>query len=152
MRKNEHYGFAAIGLHCPRNPLNVGSVLRAASCFGVAMVALTGRRYEAQRTDTARAHLDIPLLQVDDLRHVIPFDCVAVAVERRPDAIALPAYQHPARAFYVFGPENGDLGAEVLQWCRDTVEIPTHHSLNLAAAVNIVLYDRLAKSQIRSTD
>ena len=139
-------GYAAIGLHNPAELLNVGAALRAAACFDVALVAIAGRRYASQRTDTARAYLDIPLLQVDDLHEVIPFDCVPVAVERRDAAALLPDYEHPARAFYVFGPEDGDLGRSVLAWCRDVIAIPSHHSLNLAAAVNIVLYDRLAKA------
>lgn len=146
MRRVDATGYAAVGLHNPRNPLNVGSVLRAVSCFDVSLVALTGRRYHAQRTDTARSHLRIPILHVDNLRDVIPFDCVPVAVERRADACPLPQYVHPDRAFYVFGPEDGSLGPDILTWCRDIVTIPTHYSLNLAAAVNIVLYDRLAKS------
>ena len=145
MRKTDHPGYAAIGLFNPRNPLNVGAVLRAASCFNVSLVALTGRRYKKQRTDTTKSYLHIPVLQVEDLRHVVPYDCVPVAVERRADAIPLPDFNHPARAFYIFGPEDGTLGPQVLQWCRDVVQIPTLYSLNLAAAVNIVLYDRLAK-------
>lgn len=145
MRKQDHPGFAAVGLHNPKNPLNVGAVLRAASCFGVSMIAVTGRRYEAQKTDTAQTHLQIPLLRVENLRDVIPFDCVPVAVERRADAIPLPHYVHPDRAFYIFGAEDGDLGSDILGWCRDAVTIPTDYSLNLAAAVNIVLYDRIAK-------
>ena len=146
MRKTDHSGYAAIGLHNPRNPLNVGGALRAASCFGASLVVLSGRRYKVQRTDTARTHLDIPLLQVNNLHEAIPYDCVPVAVERKADAIPLPDYHHPLRAFYVFGPEDGELGNAVLRWCRDVVQVPTLYSLNLAAAVNIVLYDRLAKS------
>jgi tRNA(Leu) C34 or U34 (ribose-2'-O)-methylase TrmL len=84
---------------------------------------------------------------------VIPYDCVPVAVERRADAQPLPEYVHPDRAFYIFGPEDGSLGPDVLRWCRDLVVIPTEYSLNLAAAVNIVLYDRIAKlSQMRPPD
>jgi tRNA(Leu) C34 or U34 (ribose-2'-O)-methylase TrmL len=138
-------GYAAIGLHRPKVLRNVGGVLRAAYAFGAAMVAVAGARYKVQSTDTGNAYLHLPLLQVDDLRAIIPFDCIPVAVERRADAIPLPVYHHPERAFYVFGPEDGDLGARVFEWCRDIVVIPSHDSLNLAAAVNIVLYDRLAK-------
>ena len=138
-------GYAAIGLYNPKNPHNVGGVLRAAYCFGAALVAITGIRYRVQSTDTADAYRHIPLLQVDDLHQVVPYDCVPVAVERRDDATPLPDYDHPQRAFYIFGPEDGDLGINVLPWCRDLVYIPTHHSLNLAATVNIVLYDRLMK-------
>jgi tRNA(Leu) C34 or U34 (ribose-2'-O)-methylase TrmL len=138
-------GYAAIGLHNPKNLHNVGGALRAASCFGVALVVIAGTRYRAQRADTARTYLHLPVLQVGDLHPVIPYDCVPVAVERHPAAVSLVTYVHPPRAFYVFGPEDGDLGHAVLSWCRDAVYIPSAHSLNLAAAVNIVLYDRLAK-------
>jgi tRNA(Leu) C34 or U34 (ribose-2'-O)-methylase TrmL len=146
MRKVDAPGYAAIGLHNPRNPLNVGAALRAASCFGVSLVALTGRSYKVQRTDTARTHLRIPILHTENLRDVIPYGCVPVAVERRPGALSLPDYSHPDRAFYIFGPEDGTLGPDILDWCRDVVEIPSLYSLNLAAAVNVALYDRTAKS------
>ncbi len=109
MRKQRSNGYSAIGLYNPKNPLNIGGALRAASCFDVSMVAVCGHRYKAQSTDTASTHLHIPVLQVEDLHEVIPFDCVPVAVERRLGAISLPDYQHPARAFYIFGPEDGDL-------------------------------------------
>ncbi|HXF61946.1 MAG TPA: RNA methyltransferase [Caldilineaceae bacterium] len=141
-------GYAAIGLLNPKNPHNVGGALRAAYCFGAALVVISGSRYRVQRTDTANAYRFIPLLQVDDLHAAIPYDCVPVAIERHPAAIPLPVYVHPERAFYVFGPEDGDLGRAVTRWCRDIVAIPSAHALNLAAAVNVVLYDRLAKRQL----
>ena len=34
----------------------------------------------------------------------------------------------------------------MLSWCRDVVYIPTNGCMNLAACVNVVLYDRLSKS------
>jgi tRNA(Leu) C34 or U34 (ribose-2'-O)-methylase TrmL len=40
------------------------------------------------------------------------------------------------------------LGERVLSWCRDVVYIPTNGCLNLAACVNVVLYDRQSKSNI----
>jgi tRNA(Leu) C34 or U34 (ribose-2'-O)-methylase TrmL len=138
-------GYAAVGLINPKRRENVGGVLRAAFCFGAALVALTGIRYKVQSTDTADTYRHIPLLQVDDLHKVIPYDCVPVAIERRADALPLPDYEHPERAFYIFGPEDGDLGPDVLRWCRDVVYVPSQHSINLAAVVNIVLYDRIAK-------
>lgn len=33
-------GYAAIGLIRPKTPANVGAVLRAAGCYGAAMVAI----------------------------------------------------------------------------------------------------------------
>ena len=51
----------------------------------------------------------------------------------------------PRRAYYIFGPENGSLSKEIMNKCKYTVKIPTNGCLNLGAAVNVVLYDRLAK-------
>jgi tRNA(Leu) C34 or U34 (ribose-2'-O)-methylase TrmL len=138
-------GYAAVGLHQPKTPANVGSVLRAAGCYGVAMVAKTGNRYRQHGTDTQQAWRHLPLIQCDDLKLVVPYDCVPVAVELVDGARSLVAYTHPERAFYVFGPEDGTLGASVLGWCRDVIQIPTEYCMNLAATVNVVLYDRLAK-------
>jgi hypothetical protein len=35
-------GYSAIGLHQPKTPVNVGAALRAAGCYGAAMVATSG--------------------------------------------------------------------------------------------------------------
>lgn len=60
-------------------------------------------------------------------------------------AISLVGYVHPELAFYIFGPEDGTLKAEITDWCRDIIYIPTNRCMNLAATVNVVLYYRLAK-------
>lgn len=138
-------GFAAVGLYHPKTNLNVGSALRAAGCFGASMVAVEGTRYRRSCTDTMASYRHMPLVQVSNLREAIPYDCVPVAVDLVPNAVPLETYAHPERAFYIFGPEDGTLGAKVLSWCRDAVAIDTKRCLNLAAAVNVVLYDRNAK-------
>jgi tRNA(Leu) C34 or U34 (ribose-2'-O)-methylase TrmL len=138
-------GYACIGLDNPKTDINVGSVLRAAGVFGCGMVAISGRRYSVASTDTMQTHRYVPLLQVGDLHDVIPYSCVPVAVELVPDAQPLTQYTHPERAFYVFGAEDATLGNRVLSWCRDVVYIPANGCLNLAACVNVVLYDRMAK-------
>lgn len=141
----ERRGFAAVGLHMPKTPANVGSVLRAAGCYGAAMVAVSGHRYKRAGTDTQASYRHMPLIQTDDLHGVVPFDCVPVAVDLIEGATPLQKYVHPERAFYVFGPEDGTLGRAITGWCRDVVYIPTRHCMNLAATVNVVLYDRMAK-------
>lgn len=138
-------GYAAIGLHFPKTPANVGSVLRAAGIYGAAMVATSGHRYSRAPTDTMKHYRHLPLIQCDDLRSVIPFDCVPVAVDLVDTARSLIGYTHPERAFYVFGPEDGTLGKPTLEWCRDVIYVPTNGCMNLAACVNVVLYDRMAK-------
>lgn len=145
-------GYAAIGMYNPKDHHNLGCVLRAAHCFGASMVAYTGHRYKYSCLDTTKAWRHIPLLHPDDLRLVIPHGASPVAVEIIDGAIPLPAYQHPERAFYVFGPEDGSIDKRVTEWCRDIVSIPTAYCLNLAATVNVVLYDRMMKQARRNTD
>jgi tRNA(Leu) C34 or U34 (ribose-2'-O)-methylase TrmL len=138
-------GYAAIGLSMPKHPANVGSALRAAGCYGAAMVAMSGSRFCRAPTDVEKQWRHTPIIRTDDLHSVIPYDCVPVAVELLPQAQSLVTYHHPERAFYVFGPEDGTLGNKTLSWCRDVIYIPTTSCMNLAATVNVVLYDRLFK-------
>jgi tRNA(Leu) C34 or U34 (ribose-2'-O)-methylase TrmL len=142
-------GFAAIGLFNPKTDVNVGSVLRAAHCYGSAFVAHTGRRYKAASTDTFKSVRHLPLIHVDDLFAVVPHDCVPVAVDLLEGARDLTKYEHPERAFYVFGPEDGTLGRTITDRCRDRIFVPTNGCMNLAACVNVVLYDRMAKRGVK---
>jgi tRNA(Leu) C34 or U34 (ribose-2'-O)-methylase TrmL len=139
-------GFAAIGLDLPKYDVNIGSVLRAAGCYNAAMVAVTGKRYKKHGSDTMKVYRHTPLLQVDNLKTVIPYDCVPVAVDLINGATPLPEYQHPERAFYIFGAEDHTLGERITSFCRDVVYIPTTRCMNLAATVNVILYDRMAKA------
>lgn len=138
-------GFASIGLHLPKNSINFGGVLRAAHCYGASLVAISGTRMRRQYSDVSKAWRHIPTVCTDSLHSVIPYDAVPVAIELMEGARPLCDYVHPQRAFYVFGPEDSSLGAKVTDWCRDVVYIPTNHCMNLAATVNVVLYDRLTK-------
>lgn len=142
-------GYAAIGLFHPKTPANVGSVMRAAHVYGAALVVSSPQRprYHGSTTDTQKGYRHIPFQQVEDLHDAIPYDCVPVAVELLEGAASLVTYKHPERAFYVFGPEDGTLGAQVTAWCRDVVYVPTRFCMNLAATVNVILYDRLAKGE-----
>lgn len=137
-------GYAAVGLYQPKTIHNVGSVLRTANCFGTAMVVIEGRRYQKSNTDTMQAVKHMPLLQAP-LRDSIPFGCIPVAVDLVDGAKCLHTYTHPERAFYIFGPEDGTVPKEIQSWCKETIYIPSKGCLNLAAAVNIVLYDRQSK-------
>jgi tRNA(Leu) C34 or U34 (ribose-2'-O)-methylase TrmL len=140
-------GFAAIGLTRPKHEENVGSVLRAAYCYDVAMVAIQGDRTKVRvSTDTPKAWRHLPVLRGDDLRALVPYDAIPVAVDLVDGAEELQNFAHPQRAFYVFGPEDGTITNEVLSWCPRRVMIPTRTCMNLAATVNVILYDRLAKA------
>ena len=138
-------GYFGVGLDNPKTNANIGSALRACGVFGASFIAASGKRYSKHPTDTMCDARHLPLQQVDDLHTIIPYNCVPVAVELIEGAISLPEYQHPERAFYIFGSEDATLGDRVLSWCRDIVVIPVPRCLNLAATVNVVLYDRAAK-------
>lgn len=138
-------GYSAIGLDNPKSNHNVGAALRACDAFSASMLAISNHRYNKSVTDTTKRYRHMPLLQVDDLKTIIPYDCVPIAVELIDGATDLASYKHPQRAFYIFGAEDATLGKRTLSWCRDAIYIPTNCCLNLAACVNVVLYDRMVK-------
>lgn len=139
-------GYAAIGLDNPKTDINVGSVLRAAGIYNASLVAASGGRWKSDKTDTMKAYRHFPFLHnMKSLKDVIPYDCVPVAVDLIEGATPLHEYKHPERAFYIFGAEDATLGERITGFCRDTIYIPTNGCMNLAATVNVVLYDRLAK-------
>lgn len=143
----------AIALINPRYAHNVGAAVRAASCFGASQVWWTGNRVtidEAKgqrlpREERMKGYRDVELFQFDWFFDQFPSDIVPVAVERRQNSENLPDFVHPEKALYVFGPEDGSLEAVHLRHCHRFVIIPTAHCLNLAAAVNVILYDRMLK-------
>ena len=139
---------ATIGLVNPKSPENVGMVLRAAGCYAADQVFYTGERYNRARqffTDTKNVHEKIPLQCVDNLLAAVPQGAKIVAVELIEGATPLIHFEHPPHAYYIFGPEDGSLSQEILNESDFVVYIPTIGCMNLAATVNVVLYDRLAK-------
>lgn len=141
----------SIGLSNPKSPSNVGAVMRAAGCFQVDSVFYTGQRYIRSarfHTDTQDVSQRIPLSGVACLLECVPEDMQIVCVELVEGAIPLPEYQHPDKAFYVFGPEDGTLSQDIIDRADAVVYVPTIGCMNLAATVNVLLYDRLAKSPL----
>ncbi|GGB02235.1 RNA methyltransferase [Agarivorans gilvus] len=137
-----------IALLNPKSPSNVGSVMRAAGCFQADAVFYTGQRYaRAARfnTDTKNQSLNIPLEGLDDILARLKPQQKVVCIELVEGATALPDFQHPEHALYVFGPEDGSISQEIVNQADEVVYIPTQGCLNLAATVNVVLYDRQAK-------
>ncbi len=143
----------SIGLIKPKSPENVGSVMRAAGNFRVDSVFFTGKRYpralklKSSSVDMSRKiSQNIPLTEVTCLLDNMSKNMKIVCVEFAENAIPLPEYQHPCHAFYIFGPEDGTISQEVIDRADAVVYVPTIGCMNLAATVNVVLYDRSAKS------
>lgn len=142
--------FVGVGLLNPKSPSNVGSVMRAAGCYRVDAVFYTGTRYDraaAFCTDTHQAASRIPLSKVDELLCAAPASARIVCVEFVEGAEPLPNYQHPENALYIFGPEDGSIDQAIIDRASSVVYVPTDMCMNLAASVNVLLYDRLAKSE-----
>ena len=146
-----------IGLSQPKTPTNVAVVLRAAHCFQANSVLFEdkeGRYDRAARfhTDTQKSEEKIPLIEVSSLKESTPKDNKLVCVELVEGATSLTTFTHPDKAFYVFGPEDGSLSQEIINEADEVVYIPTSGCLNVAMAVNVVLYDRLQKSNLPFDD
>lgn len=138
-------GYCGIGLFNPKTDANVGSALRACACYGAGFMAVSGHRYKKAGTDTTKQWRHMPFLAVNNLRDIIPYGCVPIAVDLLDGAVSIVNFVHPERAFYIFGPEDGTLGKQVTDWCPIKLYVPTKYCMNLASCVNVVLYDRMAK-------
>jgi tRNA(Leu) C34 or U34 (ribose-2'-O)-methylase TrmL len=147
----------AVALIDPKYPHNVGAALRACSCWGIGQLWWTGDRVTLDvphgqrlpREERMKGYRSVQTARDDRFFDRFEAGSVTpVAVELRPDAESLVTFEHPEDALYVFGPEDGGLPKPVRRLCHRFVVIPTHHCLNLAAAVNVVLYDRRLKRHL----
>mgnify|MGYP003633442499 CR=1 FL=1 len=143
----------SLGLVNPKSPDNVGSVLRAAANYSVDKVFYTGDRYpraierKARTVDMSRKiSKDVLIARADSLIDVIAKDMKIVCIEFAINAIPLPEYQHPEHALYIFGPEDGSIDQEIIDRADAVVYVPTVGCMNLSASVNVLLYDRLVKT------
>jgi tRNA(Leu) C34 or U34 (ribose-2'-O)-methylase TrmL len=151
-----------VGLTNPKNPTNVGSVMRAAGNYDVEQVFYTGTRYDKaaqyagklNNTDTQNVSKKIALTNVENLSELpsklgnMPVSTKVICVDLVEGAIPLPHFEHPESAIYIFGPEDSTVPQEVIDKADAVVYVPTKGCMNLAASVNVLLYDRLAKSLI----
>lgn len=138
----------SIGLIDPKSPSNVGAIIRAAGCFLASEVRYTGVRFDRAakyHTDTQNIANKIPLLHVDGILSSLAENMRVVCVELAEGATLLTEFEHPENALYIFGPEDGSIPQSVIDRADSVVYIPTEGCMNLAATVNVVLYDRLSK-------
>ena len=138
-----------IGIENPKGVDNVGAVLRAAGCFAASHVHYSGSRYDraVKFAEAAAKHLgQVSLVKADNLLAACPEGFAKVAVELALGATPLTEFEHPKKAYYLFGPEDGSLDQSTIDACDHVVYIPATNSLNLAASVNVLLYDRALKA------
>lgn len=148
--------FPSVILYNPKYVHNLGSVVRACSCFGANSVIFTGNRisletgngkYRLPREERMKDYKEIIIFNDEYPFNRFPKGVIPVAVEKRENSENLVYFKHPEKAVYVFGPEDGSLPQTFLRHCHRFVIIPSMHCTNLSAAVYVVLYDRLAKEE-----
>lgn len=153
----------AVVLMNPRYGHNVGNAMRACSLFGISHLWWTGERVTMELAERKVAKGRLPREErmkgwksVQLFNHERPFDffknITPVCLEIVPGSQSLETFEHPENAVYIFGPEDGSVPNAVKHLCHRFITIPTEQDiegrpmcLNLAAAVNVVLYDRQAK-------
>lgn len=141
-------GYAVVALDNPKYGGNVGAVLRAAFVYNTSLIVISGTRFKHERSDVPKTWRHVPVVLAPNILDLVPYDCIPVAVDLIEGATPLPVYEHPERAFYIFGAEDATLDKNITSHCRDVVMVPTRRCMNLAAAVNVVLYDRMVKRQL----
>lgn len=146
----------SIILFNPKYPHNVGAAVRACSCFNAKAIVFTGNRvsltpdegkrgYRLPREERMKGYSHINIINDEYPFNRFDQSITPVAVEVRQNAELLPNFVHPKNPVYVFGPEDGSLPQIFLKHCQRFLYIPSPFCTNLAAAVYIVLYDRIAK-------
>lgn len=158
------YVESAVMLCNPKTPFNVGGALRACAIFGADTLRWTGDRVTDGRevrngggTNIGKRAARLPREERMKMYHVdwgkdddaldkfIDAKFTPVCVEILDSSEDLVCFEHPYKALYVFGPEDGHVPKGVRNNCFRFVRIPSRSCLNLAAAVNVVLYDRVVK-------
>lgn len=150
----------SIVLSNPKFSHNVSMVTRLASCYGIEQVWFTGTRVDFDlqqkkrmpREERMKGFREVDIINFDRPFDYMPSDAVPVAVEVRENSEPLHLFDHPEKAVYVFGPEDGNIAKEFRHLCHRFLIIPTRHCLNLATAVSAILWDREYKKFLKNAD
>jgi tRNA G18 (ribose-2'-O)-methylase SpoU len=141
-------GYCGIGIQNAKTPANLGTLWRSAFCLDADFIFTVGARYRSQTSDTVKAYRHIPYWRFEDWKDFhdhIPYDCQLIGVEINKKAHDLKAFNHPQRAVYILGPEDGSLSPSIVKKCQHLIQFTSRFCTNVAVAGSIVLYDRLAK-------
>jgi len=144
----------AVILIDPKYPHNVGAAIRACSCFEIGAMIWTGQRvnpakYERlPREERMKGYKRVEFRNDDKPLDLFAKDTVPVCVEVFDNSEPLTTFEHPEKAIYIFGPEDGYVPQVVRRHCHRFVHIPAHFCLNLSASVNVVLAHRLMSRQL----
>jgi tRNA G18 (ribose-2'-O)-methylase SpoU len=143
-------GYFGMGIFHSKHEINIGTLWRHAYMYGASFIFTIGARYKTQSSDTLKTPKHIPMYHYSDVDVFMesrPYDCPLVCVELSDESISLPDFTHPERAIYLLGAEDHGLPESVLDRAQYIVQIPPSHSMNVAVAGTLVMYDRFLKSR-----
>ena len=153
--QTNHQKRTFIALTNPKSSSNVGGAMRAAGYYDAHKVVYSGERFNRSvrlAADTQKVHEIVPLVHYEDMLTALEPGMELVCVDLIEGATPLPNFKHPDNAMYLFGPEDGTIKQQVINIADHVVYVPTIGCMNLAASVNVVLYDKLSKSQAHQID
>ena len=142
-------GYFGIGIYHGKTAENIGTLWRSANILGADFIFTVGKRYSKQCSDTMNTTKHIPLFHFndwDDLFNHVPYNCPVVAVELADNSIPIRNYVHPERCIYLLGAEDHGIPPEILAKCREVIQLPGDHCMNVSTAGSIVMYDRINKA------
>lgn len=141
----------AVGFINPKFARNIATAIRSCSCFKARYCFYTGQRIaddlaakgRLPREERMKGYADVRWGRCDRFLDLFTPDVVPVAVEVRHNSEHLWDFVPPAKALYIFGPEDGSIPKSILHACHRFVIIPSAHCLNMAtAACNLLSHHR----------
>lgn len=141
-------GFFGIGIMHGKRQQNIGTLWRSAYIMGASFIFTIDHKYKHQSSDVQRAWTKIPLFQYDSFESFyqnLPYDCQLVGLEMDEASEPIKTFKHPKRCVYLLGCESNGLGRKVMDRCHKLVYLPGEHSLNVAVAGSVVMFDRINK-------
>lgn len=139
-------GYFGIAIYQPKTVANIGTLWRSANLMGANFLAVIGKRYKRQSSDTMKSDKHIPLFEYnnfDDFYKNLPKGCQLWGIELDSRAHLLGTKIHPQQVCYLLGAEDNGLPESILQKCVSIIKLDTERSLNVAVAGSIVMYSRL---------
>ncbi|MGB3465937.1 MAG: RNA methyltransferase [Cyclobacteriaceae bacterium] len=140
--ENEYFG---IGIQNGKTPENLGVLWRSAQNMGASFIFTIGKRYERQACDVYHAANSMPYFHYPNFAEFynnLPKGARLVGIEITSDAVQLPTFHHPKRCVYLLGAEDHGLTKEAVENSHHLVRFESAHSLNVAVAGSIIMYDR----------
>lgn len=140
-------GYFGVAILNGKTVHNYGTLMRTAQLLDAGFIAIIGKRFKRQASDTMASHRHVPTFEYatfEEFYKNLPYDCRLIGIELDEKAIELKDFSHPERAVYLLGAEDNGLTKEAMGKCHAMVKLKGERSMNMAVAGSIVLYHRTA--------